>query len=105
LLVGDPQPFAAGDQDSHGRRVSQDGLNQIGSSVEDVLAVVEQQQPDPAIQRSGDRLTHALSRLLIYAQHSRHRIGHRRGISHSGQFEKPDAVGEFIRKTSCDLQG
>jgi hypothetical protein len=54
LLVGDPKSFAAGGQDSHGRRVSQDGFDQIGGGVEHVLAVVEHQQPDSALQRGRD---------------------------------------------------
>ena len=58
LLVGDPQSFAAGRQDPHRRRVRQDRLDQIGGGVEHVLAVVEHQQPDPALQRGGhDSLT------------------------------------------------
>ena len=53
LLVGDSESFAAGGQDSYRRRVRQDGLDQIGGGVEHVLAVVEHQQPDPALQRGG----------------------------------------------------
>ena len=53
LLVGDPQSFAAGGQDLHRRRLREDRLDQIGGGVEHVLAVVEHQQPDPALQRGG----------------------------------------------------
>ena len=34
LFVGDPQSFAAGGQDRHGRRVREDGLDQIGGGVD-----------------------------------------------------------------------
>ena len=74
----------------------EDGFDQVGGSVEHVLAVVENQQPDPALQRGGHRLTHGLTRLLGDAQHRRHRIGHRRRIGDGRQFEKPNPVGKFI---------
>ena len=72
--------------------------------VEHVLAVVEHQQPDSALQRGGHRLAHALARLLGDAQHRRHRVGHRRRIGDRGQLEKPDPVGEFIGQPRRDLQ-
>ena len=100
LLVGNPQSFAAGGQNLYGRRCRQDGLDQIGCRVEHVLAIVEHKQPDSALQRGGDTLAHGFARLLGDAQHRRHRVGHRRRISHSGQFEQPDAVGKFIGQTS-----
>ncbi len=74
----------------------EDRLDQIGGSVEHVLAVVEHQQPDSALQRGGHRLGHALARLLGDAQHRRDRVGHRRGIGDRGQLEKPDTIRKFI---------
>ena len=103
MLVGDPQPFAAGGQDSHRRRLRQDGFDQIGGGVEHVLAVVEHQQPDPALQRGGHRLAHGLARLLGDAQHRRHRVGHRRRIGDRRQFENPDTVGKFIGQPRRDF--
>ena len=72
LLVGNPQAFAAGGQDPHRRGLRQDRLDQIGRGVAHVLAVVEHQQPDPALQRGRDTISHALSRLLGDAQHRGH---------------------------------
>jgi hypothetical protein len=83
--------------------VRQDRLDQIGGGIADVLAVVEHQQPDPALQRSGHRLTHGLTRLLGDAKHRRHRVGHRRRIGDRGQFEKPNAVEKFIGQPRRDL--
>ena len=68
-----------------------------------MLAVVEHQQPDPALQRGGHRLAHGLARLLGDAQHRRHRVGHRRRISDRSQFEKPDTVGKFIGQPRRDF--
>ena len=87
----------------HGRRLRQDGFDQIGGGVEHVLAVVEHQQPDPALQRGGHALAHALARLLGDAQHRRDRVGHRRRIGDCGQFENPDTVGEFIGQPRGDF--
>ena len=53
LLVGDPQSFAAGGQNPHGRRLREGDLNEISCGVQHVLAVVEHQQPHPALQRGG----------------------------------------------------
>ena len=103
MLVGDPQPFAAGGQDPHRRRLRQDGLDQIGGGVEHVLAVVEHQQPDPALQRGGHTLAHGLARLLGDAQHRGHRVGHRRRIGDRGQFEQPDAVRELVGQPRRDF--
>ena len=68
-----------------------------------VLAVVEHQQPDPALQRGGHALGHALARLLGDAQHRGHRVGHRRRIGDRGQFEQPDAVRELVGQVRRDF--
>jgi hypothetical protein len=103
LLVGDPQSLAAGGQDPHGRRLREDGLDEIGCGLPDVFAVVDHQQPDPAFQRGGHRLADALARLLGDAQHPCHGVGHRRRIGHRRQLEKPDAVRKFIGQPRRDL--
>jgi len=69
-----------------------------------VLAVVEHQQPRPALQGGGHRLGHCLARLLGDTQHRCHGVGYRRRIGDCGEFEKPDAVGKFIDETGRDLQ-
>ena len=79
------------------------GFHQVGGGVENVFAVVHHQQPDPALERSGHRLTDGLTRLLGDAQHRRHRIGYRRRISDRSQLEKPNPVGKLIDETRCDL--
>jgi len=84
--------------------VRQDRLDQIRDTVHNVLAVVEHQQPDPALQRGGNRVTHALSGLLFDTRNCRDRIGHRRRIGDCGEFEKPDIVGKFIDEARRDLQ-
>ena len=92
----------AGGHDSHRRRLRQDGFDQIGVVVEHVLAVVEHQQPHPALQRGGHTVSHALARLLGDAQHRRDRVGHRSRISHRSQFENPD-IGKFTGQPGRDF--
>ena len=98
-----PSPSRLVAKTSHGRRLREDGFDQIGGGVEHVLAVVEHQQPDPALQRGGHALAHALARLLGDAQHRRHRVGHRRRIGDRGQLENPDTVGKFVGQSPRDL--
>jgi hypothetical protein len=83
--------------------VRQDGLDQIPGSVAQMLAVVEHQQPHPALQRGGHTVSHALARLLGDAQHRRHRVGHRRRIGDRRLLEKPDTVGKFIGQPCRDF--
>ena len=90
LLVAHPKSFAAGRENRHGGRLCEDRVNEIGGGVKHVLAVVEHQQPDPALQRSSHRLAHGLAGLLGDAQHRRHRVGHRCRISDRREFENPD---------------
>ena len=80
-----------------------DGLHQISDGVENVLAIVEHQQPDPALQRRGHRLAHGLPRLLGDAQHRGHRVGHRSGIGYRRQLEKPHPVREFVDQPPGDF--
>ena len=63
-------------KDMHGRGMRKDGLDQVGGGVKNVLAIVEHQQPRPAFQRGGHRLTYGLAGLLGDAQHRGHRVGH-----------------------------
>ena len=105
LLLGDPESFAAGGNDPHRRGLREDGFDQVGRGVENMLAVVDHQQPHPALQRGGHRLAHALPRLLGDAQHRCHCIGYRRRIGDCGEFENPDTVGKFVGQPGRNLQG
>jgi hypothetical protein len=95
LLVDHAESFTAGGEDRHSRGLRENGFDQIRCRVEDVLAIVEHEQPVTALQCGRHRLGDALAGLLSDAEHSRHRIRHRRRISHCRQFENPYPVREF----------
>ena len=61
-----------------------------------MFAVVEHQQPHPALQGGGHTPGHAAAGLLGDAQHRGHRVRHRSGIGDRGQLEKPYPVREFV---------
>ena len=103
LLVGDPQPFAAGGQYPHRRRPREDRLDQIGRGVAARARSCRTPTAGPCPPTRRPRLADTLSRLLGNAQHRRHRIGHRRRIGDRGQLEKPDPVGKFIGQPRRDL--
>ena len=104
LLVGDPQPFAAGGQNLHRRRLREDRPRPDPRRRRRTCSQLSNTNSrDPALQRGGHRLAHGLARLLGDAQHRRHRVGHRRRISDRSQFENPDPVGKFIGQPRRDF--
>jgi hypothetical protein len=76
LLLGDPKYFSASGYNPCRRGLSEDCFDQVGGGIEHMLAIIKHQQPDPALQRGGHALAHALARLLCDAQHRGHRVGH-----------------------------
>ena len=95
-LVGKAQPLTACGQDAHRGRPREDEIDEIRRGVNDVLAVVEDQETDPALQRGSDRLTHRHAGLLRDAQHRGHSVRDGRRISHGRQFENTDSVRKFV---------
>jgi len=69
LLVGDPQSLAASGQNFEAPRSREDGLDQVSDSVAQVLAVVEHQQADPALQRGCHAFSDTLAGLLGVVEH------------------------------------
>jgi hypothetical protein len=56
--------IAANCQDLHRGRLRKDGLDQVGDGITQVLAVVDHQQPDPALHGGGDTVADTLAWLL-----------------------------------------
>ena len=83
----------------------EDGLDQIARGVAHVLAIVDDQQADSAVERRGHRLAHALAGLLGDAQDCGHRVGNRCRVADRSEFEKPDTVREFIGQAGRDFGG
>jgi hypothetical protein len=79
-------------------------VDQTCSNVENVLAVVEHQQPDPVLQGGRHTFTHGLARLLNDPQHRGDRVGHRRRVGDRCELEKPDPIGKFVHQLRGDFQ-
>ena len=82
----------------------EDRLDHVGRGVQDVLAVVEHEQPRPPLQRRGHAVDQGHPRLLNDAQHARNRVGHGRRITDRGQLDHPHPVGEVGRRPRGHLQ-
>ena len=102
--MGDAESFATGGHNLDRCRGREDCLDQIGGGIQHVFAVVEHQQPHPALQGGGHALGHAEAGLLGDAQHRGHRVGHRSGIVDRGQLEKPHPVGKLIDQPPRDFE-
>ena len=100
----DPQPLAAASDERHCCRAGQDRLDHLGGGIEDVLAVVEDDQEPAADERLGDAVRHAEAGLGGDAQRGRDRIGHGRGIADRSQLHQPDPVRELVRQGGGDLK-
>ena len=103
-LADQTESLTARRQDLDCGRMRDDGLDQIRRGIDDVLAVVEYQQADPALQRGRHGLAHCLAWLLRDAEHRRHRVGYRCRIDHRCQLENPNAVWEFIGQNRGNLE-
>jgi hypothetical protein len=85
--------------------MGEDCLDQVSRGVENVLAVVEHQQPRAALQSGRHTVSHTHARLLGDPEHRGHRLGHRARIADRGQFDHPHPIGEGVGTTSGDLEG
>ena len=94
LLVGDAESFTAGGQDSHRRRLRQDQPRSDRRQRPERARSYRTPTIGPALQCGGHALGHRLAGLLGSENRS-HRIGHRRSISDTRQFEHPHTVGKL----------
>ena len=82
----------------------QDRIDHVGRSVEDVLTVVENQQPLSAFQCRGHALCHAEPVLLSYAEDGRDGLRYRRRVGNGGQLDNPHPVDKVVGQSRSDLE-
>ena len=102
-LVGTPQRLAARGQDAHARPGSQNLLGQAGTRVDQVLAVVENDQRIASGQMRGQRLHGRARPGDRHADGQRRRLRHERGIAEIRQIDKPSAVGQLRQRPGGGL--
>ena len=91
-----PERLPAGRQDVDARRSAENRRRQVGRSVNDMLAIVEQQQ-HPLVSKASDQAGKRILGAHFQAEHGRSRARHQAGVAERRQVDQPDAV--FI---TCD---
>ena len=104
LLAGHVQRLAAGREQAHVRRRAQDGVRQFGRGLDQVLAVVEDDQHAPRLQVRADRLQQRAVGLRLHAHHLCRLGDHVRVVAQRRQVEEPDAVRKLVHQFRGDLQ-
>jgi hypothetical protein len=92
-LALDPQRFTAGRQDPYPRRAPQNRDNQRGSGVDDMLAIVENQQRLFVLERR-DQMPERIIRVKFAPEDAGEPARNQAGIGDRCQIDQPDAVFE-----------
>ena len=103
-FAGDREGLSRGGQDAHILRCCEDGIRQRRYRLDDMFAVIEDEQQLLAFERERDRLIHPAIRLLVHPQRLRGDAGDEFEIADRGQVDKPHAVGIAIEQLCTDLQ-
>ncbi len=85
-------------------RRSQQRLGQLGTRGDDLLAVVQDQQQQPVLDVSRERLAHGVSRAFLDTEDGRHRLRYQTGIGERRQFHQPYSVREVVDHVGSHLQ-
>ena len=94
-LTVDAEPLPAGGQDPHPPTRPQDSLRDAGHSIEEMLAVVENEQHGPGFQELDEQLECHRARSMRYAQGGHDDLGHVVGPIDGGQLAEPHTIGEL----------
>ena len=104
LLAGNAQGLAAGRQHTQMRRGAQQGIGQVGGRLDEVLAVVEDQQTAPRLEVRADAVQQAAVRLFTHAEHLRHFTNDQGFIANGSQVNEPNAIREIRHHMRGHLQ-
>ena len=91
-LPGDPEGLPAGGQDGDARTAPEQGVDEAGAGVEQVLAVVQHQQQPLGLQGLRQRRGQRPAGFLAHAHGHGYRLGHQPGVAssrHLGQRPLP----------------
>ena len=105
LLTGNPEWLAARGEHS-GRRASRGHRSHHrGGRVEDVFAVVDDQQESTPAEQVEMCVLQRQSRLRLHRQARGHRSNDSVGVGHGSQLDNPRAVRSRFRGKGCNLDG
>jgi hypothetical protein len=103
-LVGAAQRLAARGQDAHAGPGAQNLLGQAGARVDQVLAVVENDQRLARGQMRHERLQSPARCGDRHADGQRRRLRHEHGVAEARQVDEPSAVGQLRPRVRRDLE-
>ncbi|OLT00919.1 hypothetical protein BJF90_06210 [Pseudonocardia sp. CNS-004] len=104
-LALDPERFPARRQHLHRRAVPDDPVDDPGGGIQDVLAVVHDEQEAPTVEVARDRLLDAVALLLLHAERGGHGVAHGGTVGQPGELAQPHPVGEPVPGPARSLDG
>ena len=104
-FTGHPDRLTTRCQHGQPRRPTQQGDDQLGAGIEQVLAVVQHHQRLTVTDETQQRVHGGASRLVGQSQRAGHRDRHHVGVGDRRQIHIPNPVAEFAGKLARDLDG
>ena len=92
LLVAEAEALSRRGEHPDVRAALGDGVGQVGRTVDDVFAVVEDEQRSARLQRRHDRLGQRPPQALLHVQDAGHRPGHLARRAVPGELDEPGAA-------------
>ena len=105
VLAGEAQRLAAGGQDREIGAVAEQAIREPARRVEEVLAVVEDEEHAPAPQRRHQHVEGRAPRRVVHAQDRGHRGHQEDRIGERRELDEPGAAGEIAREIGRHLHG
>ncbi len=102
-LVRDLQRFAAGGEDAERGAGSEELIRKRGTGVDQVLAVVEDEQGGPVREERTHVCDGWMRRRFVQPEEGGHGAGDERGIDDWRQFDQPNPMGKGRGEIGCEL--
>jgi hypothetical protein len=104
-LAVDPEGLARRGEDVHPLAAAQDPLGELGDRLDDVLAVVQQEDEVATPERLDEQVAEIAVGLLADPEHLRDRPDHRTTVGHPGELDEPHAVVVPLGEPPPELDG